>query len=151
MVEDFLCDQMVNVIFICKNIPSSTNLLLHLGDVQSLGHGIHDLVKKSHGFLGTVSFCVSSSIGYPKKIFVSWLFPTSVAISSSLLMTYSGTERRSIVYLTNFRLTSFSARIAHICNRRCLHSKMMSKLCTASWCPFRAIHTLRCCPHRIIS
>ena len=27
--------------------------LLHLGCVQSLGHGIHDLVRIGHGFLGT--------------------------------------------------------------------------------------------------
>ena len=27
--------------------------LLHLDCVQSFGHGIHDLVKNGHGFLGT--------------------------------------------------------------------------------------------------
>ena len=37
--------------------------LLHLNYVQSFGHGIHDLVRIGHGFLGTLSFCISSSIG----------------------------------------------------------------------------------------
>ena len=37
--------------------------LLHLDDVQSFEYGILDLVRIGHGFLGTVSFCVSSLIG----------------------------------------------------------------------------------------
>ena len=37
--------------------------LLHLDYVQSFGHGIHDLVRIDHGFLGTFSFCISSLIG----------------------------------------------------------------------------------------
>ena len=36
--------------------------LLHLDYVQSFGHGIHDLVRIGHGFHGTFSFCISSSI-----------------------------------------------------------------------------------------
>ena len=36
---------------------------LHLDYVQSFGHGIHDLVRIGHGFLGTFSFCISSSFG----------------------------------------------------------------------------------------
>ena len=37
--------------------------LLHLDYVQSFGHGIHDLVRTGHGFLGNLSSCISSSIG----------------------------------------------------------------------------------------
>ena len=37
--------------------------LLHLDDVQSFEYGIHDVVRIGHGFLGTFSFCISSSIG----------------------------------------------------------------------------------------
>ena len=37
--------------------------LLHLDCFQSLGHGNHDLIRIDHGFLGTVSFCISSVIG----------------------------------------------------------------------------------------
>ena len=37
--------------------------LLHLDDFQSFEYGILDLVGIGHGFLGTVSFCISSSIG----------------------------------------------------------------------------------------
>ena len=37
--------------------------LLHLDDVQSFEYGTHDLVGIGHGFLGTVSFCISSFIG----------------------------------------------------------------------------------------
>ena len=36
---------------------------LHLDDVLSFEYGIHDLVRIGHGFLGTFSFCISSSIG----------------------------------------------------------------------------------------
>ena len=39
--------------------------------------------------------------------FVSWLFPISMSMRSSLLDDILR-ERRSIVYLTNFRLTSVS-------------------------------------------
>ena len=39
--------------------------------------------------------------------FVSWLFSISVAMRSSLLDDLL-TERKSIVYLTNFRMTSVS-------------------------------------------
>ena len=34
-----------------------------LGDFQSFDYGIHDLVRICHGFLGTFSFCISSSVG----------------------------------------------------------------------------------------
>ena len=37
--------------------------VLHLDDVQSFEYGILDLVGIGHGFLGNVSFCISSSIG----------------------------------------------------------------------------------------
>ena len=37
--------------------------LLHLNDVQSVEYGTHDLVGFGHGFLGTFSSCISSSIG----------------------------------------------------------------------------------------
>ena len=37
--------------------------LLHLYDFQSFEYGILDLVGIDHGFLGTVSFCISSLIG----------------------------------------------------------------------------------------
>ena len=35
----------------------------HLDDVQSFEYGTHYLVGIGHGFLGIVSFCISSSIG----------------------------------------------------------------------------------------
>ena len=41
---------------------------LRLDYVQSFRHGIHDLVRIGHGFLGTFSFCISSSIGEPDNI-----------------------------------------------------------------------------------
>ena len=60
--------------------------LLHLDYVQSFGHGILDLVGIDHGFLGTVSFCISSSIGSPDNVLcLLWLFPISVAMKSLLL------------------------------------------------------------------
>ena len=63
-------------------------------------------------------------------------------------MTYSGTERRSIVYLMNFRLAPISfCKKACTCNRRFLCSNMIGMLCTAFWVPSRAIYTIRCCPH----
>ena len=69
-----------------------------------------------------------------------WSFP--------YLMTHSGSERKSIVYWTNFRLTavSFWKKKVRMCNGRCLHSNLISMLCTAFWVPSRAIHTIRCCP-----
>ena len=48
---------------------------LHLDYVQSFGYGIHDLVGIDHGFLGTVYFCISSSIGYPDNIMAPGIFP----------------------------------------------------------------------------
>ena len=42
--------------------------LLHLDYVQSFGHGIHDLVKIGHGFLGTFFFAFLLLIGYPDNI-----------------------------------------------------------------------------------
>ena len=41
---------------------------LRLGDLQSFDYGILDLVGIGHGFLGTVSFSISSSIGWPYNI-----------------------------------------------------------------------------------
>ena len=37
--------------------------VLHLDYIQSFEYGILDRVKIGHGLLGTVSFCISSSIG----------------------------------------------------------------------------------------
>ena len=34
--------------------PQFVLVLLHLDCFQSFGHGIHDLVRIGHGFLGTV-------------------------------------------------------------------------------------------------
>ena len=60
--------------------------LLHLDDVQSFEYGILDLVGIGHGFLGTFSFCSSSSIGWPNNIlFLLVFFAISVAMKSSLL------------------------------------------------------------------
>ena len=63
-------------------------------------------------------------------------------------MTHSGTDKRPIVYWTNFRLTAviFVQEIFRTCNRRCLYSIMIGTLCTSFWVPSRAIHTIRCCP-----
>ena len=36
---------------------------LRLDDIQSFEYGILDLVTIGHGFLGNLSFCISSSIG----------------------------------------------------------------------------------------
>ena len=36
---------------------------LRLDDFPSFENGTHDLVGIGHGFLGTFSFCISSSIG----------------------------------------------------------------------------------------
>ena len=58
---------MVSVIFICKSIPI-VDKLLHLDDVQSFEYGIHDLVGIGHEFLGTLSFGISITIGYPYNI-----------------------------------------------------------------------------------
>ena len=60
--------------------------LLHLVYVQSFGHGIHDLVIIGHGFLGTFLFAVLLQLVSQILFFVSWLFPISVAMRSSLLV-----------------------------------------------------------------
>ena len=61
VVDIFLYCQMVSVIFIRKSIPSSTNFFISM-IFESFGHGILDLVGIGHGFLETVSFCISSLI-----------------------------------------------------------------------------------------
>ena len=48
---------------------------LHLDYVLSFGLGIHDLVRIDHGFLGTFSFFISSSIGEPDNILSPGFFP----------------------------------------------------------------------------
>ena len=62
----------------------SVDKLLHLDYVQSFGHGIHALVRFGHGFLGTFFFAFLLQL-VSQIIFVSWLFPISVAMRSSLL------------------------------------------------------------------
>ena len=59
--------------------------LLHLDCFQSFGHRKHDLTRIDHGFLGTFSFYISSSIGKPDNILCLLVFPISVAMRSSLL------------------------------------------------------------------
>ena len=60
--------------------------LLHLVYVQSFGYGIHDLEGICHGFLGTFFFfAILLQLVSQIMFFVSWLFPISVAMRSSLL------------------------------------------------------------------
>ena len=42
--------------------------IVHLDDFQSFEHGILDRVGIDHGFLGTLSFGISSSTGWPDNI-----------------------------------------------------------------------------------
>ena len=52
---------------------------LRLDDFQLFEYGILDLVGIGHGFLGNLSFCISSPIGWPYNIFfVSRLSPIDV-------------------------------------------------------------------------
>ena len=67
IVEVFLYCQMVSVIFIRKSIPSTTKVL-DLDDFQSFEYGMFDRVGFGHGFLGTLSFGISFSIGLPDNI-----------------------------------------------------------------------------------
>ena len=67
VMEVFLLCQMLSVIFYPQEHPI-VDKLLHLDDVQSFENGILDLVGISHGFLATVSFCISSLIGWPDNI-----------------------------------------------------------------------------------
>ena len=59
--------------------------VLHLDVVQSFECGTHNLVGIGNGFLGTVSFCISFSIGQPDNILCLLAFPISVSMSSSFL------------------------------------------------------------------
>ena len=64
--------------------------LLHLDYVQSFGHGIPDLARICHGFLGNLSFAFLLQLVSRIIFFVSRLFPISMSKSLPFLMTYSG-------------------------------------------------------------
>ena len=73
---------MMSVIFI-RTCISFVDQVLRLDDFQSFEYGMFDRVGIGHGFLRTVSFCISSLIGEPKKCLLA--FPTSMSMRSSLL------------------------------------------------------------------
>ena len=88
-------------------------------------------------------FCFSSSLGWPDnnifilafcricghEVFPSWWHTLGVKQSPSYI--------QRILDWPLF----LSARNARMCYRRCLHSSMISMLCTAFWVPSRAIQT----------
>ena len=79
--------------------------------------------------------------------FVFWKFPISVAMRSSLLNDVFW-NRKKVQCIFNGTTIGhcFFLRDAHMYNRQCLHFSMISMLCTAFWCPSRAIQTVLCCP-----
>ena len=58
----FLCSQNVGYDLHPQEHPI-VDKVLRLDDFQSFNDGILDLVGIGHGFLGNLSFCISSSIG----------------------------------------------------------------------------------------
>ena len=72
------------MIFICKNVPSSTNFFISIV-FNSFGHGNHYLVRSEHGFLGNPSFAFLFQLVSQIIFFVSWPVPIPVAMRSSLL------------------------------------------------------------------
>ena len=58
---------------------------LRLDDFQSFEYGILDLVGIGHVFLGNLSFCIPSAIGWPYNILCLPAFPISMSMKSSLL------------------------------------------------------------------
>ena len=81
-------------------------------------------------------------------LFVSWLFPISVAMSFSLLndILWEWKESPSKIKRVFDWPLFLSVRKARMCNRGCLLSNMIGMLCTAFWAPSRAIQTIRSCP-----
>ena len=97
----FLRGQMMGMIFICKSIPLSTNIfvstILNLSvtecfiSYESVMNSLEELFP-----------CTSSSTGWPKSIpCLPAFYHIDVREVVPFLMTYSGIERRSIVYLMN--------------------------------------------------
>ena len=109
-MEVFLLCQMASVIFIRKNIPSSTKIFV------SMIFNYSNMEQIGRGFLGTVSFCISSLTDYPDNLCLLPFLPYLCQWSLPFLMTYSGNERKTIVYSTNFRLTavSFCKKCPHV-------------------------------------
>ena len=95
IVEVFLCSQMVSVIFIRKSIPSSTKFFVSM----IFNHPITECLIVYESVMDSLEVSLLAFLLQLVSL-VSWGLP--------FLMTYSGTERRSIVYLTNFRLTPVS-------------------------------------------
>ena len=136
---------MTGVIFICKNIPCSTNFIISTV-FNHFVHGKHDLARIGHGFLWSPSFCISFSCYWPENIlcFLELSHICGYEVFPSWLRIVELKE--GPVYIQwNFDWWLFLSRDARMCNGRCLHSSMIGMLCTAFWGPSRAIQTIRCC------
>ena len=88
---------MIGVIFICKNVPCTTNFFIS----TVFNHSPTEEMISQESVMDFFAILLYASlfqvIGQVIN-FVSWKFPISVAVKSSFLMTYSGIERRSNVY-----------------------------------------------------
>ena len=93
----FLCGQMVSVIFTCKSIPSSTKFFVSM----IFNHSTTEFWISYESIMDSLEILVLASCLQlvSRKVFlVSRLFTISMSMKGlPFLMTYSGTERRSIV------------------------------------------------------
>ena len=98
VVKVFCFWHSVGVYLVLQERPMHDKLL-HLDCVESSVHGKHDLARIDHGFLCSPSFRISfSSYGPDDILFFSGSFPYLWPWGLPFLITYSGLERRSIVF-----------------------------------------------------
>ena len=123
--------------------------ILHLDDVQSFKYGTLDRVGIGHGFLGTASFGISSSIGEPDHILcLPAFYHTDVhELFPSWWHTQGLQEGPSNIWWIVDWPLFLDARNARTCSRSYRYSSMINTLCTAFWVPSRAINIIRCYPH----
>ena len=107
IMEVFLCGQMVSMIFIRKSIPSSTKIFVSM----IFNHSITEFLISHESVMDSLEiflFAFLLQLVSRKYSLSPGFLPYRCPWGLPFLMTYWGTERRSIVYLTKPRLASVS-------------------------------------------
>ena len=100
----FLWCQMVSMIFVCKNIHLSSSIFVS----TIFNHSIAECFVSNKSVMDTLEallFSLLLELVGRITFLISWLLTISMC---PFLMTYSGIERRSIVYLINFLIFPYS-------------------------------------------
>ena len=138
---------MKSLIFICKNVPCKTNFFISTVFSDSPTDDIISQESVMDSFVVLLHASLFQVIG--QIIFsVSWKFPTSLAVRSSLLddVIWNCKKVQCVFNETSICHCFFEEMPACAINDAL--TSMIGMLCTAVWGPSQAIQTVLHCPRR---